>query len=364
MSHLVDLLRKTQGAPRGSLANGVRVLDQDAQRYWRGSHDGSYRAEDLSKRMEMQRALQQVEVFNEGEAQLVALFPSGMSAYEKLENSIRIGGGYFSEETGMNLLRQINSGASAIDLTFVRAESEAFLEGYIAKLNIRQDAIAHVMKSPKSASPGAVQRRIDEAVSLLAESDALLPTKLNIDEPGVMRSVWKAVDRALLASTVVSWAARAPVAIGRVLATRPMPGAVAGANFAQPLINEARVFSNEGMKKYSALAGREIRTVDDLTDALVKGQVKASQIPVDFVEVNGTRLILNTRTSTALRDAGIAQSEWFGINQTGRVAYGQTTFDDLALAQLRRNAEYAVPGQVGWPRLLVQPPRVIPSLPR
>jgi hypothetical protein len=134
-------------------------------------------------------------------------------------------------------------------------------------------------------------------------------------------------------------------------------GAVADANFAQPVIRSDRAFSPEGQRIYGELAGREIRTVDDLSDALVRGEIHPSQIPVDFVDIDGTRLILNTRTSTALRDAEVPRSDWFGRDQTGQVAipkYG-TTFDDLARNQLSdpRNAKYVVPGQVGWPELLV-----------
>ena len=58
--------------------------------------------------------------------------------------------------------------------------------------------------------------------------------------------------------------------------------------------------------------------------------------------MNGTRLIMNTRASTALQNAGIPRSQWVGRNQTGRVAFtGQdgnpVRFDDLAQDQLRRN---------------------------
>jgi filamentous hemagglutinin len=136
-------------------------------------------------------------------------------------------------------------------------------------------------------------------------------------------------------------------------------GAVADANFAQPVINAKRLFSDEGIKKYSALAGRPVATVDDLTSALLSGEVRLSQIPVDFVDVSGTRLILNTKTSTALRDAGIPRSEWYGVNRAGQIQIPATefqpavTFEQAAQTQLANNKKVAIPGQIGWPELHV-----------
>lgn len=73
------------------------------------------------------------------------------------------------------------------------------------------------------------------------------------------------------------------------------------------------------------------------------------------MDLDGARLILNMRTSTALRDAGIPKADWFGINRTGQIADLETgtLFDDLARAQLQRNVKYSVPSQTGWPELLV-----------
>ncbi|WP_456239038.1 two-partner secretion domain-containing protein [Pseudomonas granadensis] len=80
-----------------------------------------------------------------------------------------------------------------------------------------------------------------------------------------------------------------------------------------------------------------IKTVEDLASALSSGVIKPSQLPLDYVDLNGTRLILNTRSSTALEQAGIPRSEWVGRNQTGVEAYPGKTFNDLAQDQLRNN---------------------------
>ncbi|NMZ65918.1 filamentous hemagglutinin [Pseudomonas oryzihabitans] len=114
-------------------------------------------------------------------------------------------------------------------------------------------------------------------------------------------------------------------------------GALTEANFAQNRIKSDRYFSPDGQKIYSGLAGKPIQTVDDLADALKVGAIKPSQLPVDYVDMNGTRLILNTRTSTALEQAGVPRSQWFGRNQTGVEAYPGKTFNDLAADQLRNN---------------------------
>jgi len=114
-------------------------------------------------------------------------------------------------------------------------------------------------------------------------------------------------------------------------------GVLTEANFAQNRIKSDRSFSPDGQKIYSDLAGQPIRTVDDLADALKAGTIKPNQLPIDYVDMNGTRLILNTRTSTALEQAGIPRSQWFGRNQTGVEAYPGKTFNDLAADQLKNN---------------------------
>ncbi|WP_260438582.1 filamentous hemagglutinin N-terminal domain-containing protein [Burkholderia contaminans] len=118
-------------------------------------------------------------------------------------------------------------------------------------------------------------------------------------------------------------------------------GSVANANFAQSAINSAETFSAQGAAKYSQMAGTPINTVDDLAAAIKNGLISPSQLPVDYVvSSNGTKLILNTRTSVALNRAGVPQSQWFGTNQTGVPVAGMpagTTYDDLAAGQLARN---------------------------
>ena len=116
-------------------------------------------------------------------------------------------------------------------------------------------------------------------------------------------------------------------------------GAVEGANFAQNVIRRDEAFSDDGQRQLSELApGTPIRTVSDLVNALKAGRIKASQLPIDYVDINGTRLILNTRTSTALLRAGVPRSDWFGRDVTGQNVPGlDVTFDQLARDQLKSN---------------------------
>ena len=109
------------------------------------------------------------------------------------------------------------------------------------------------------------------------------------------------------------------------------------AAFAQVPAKSTKAFSEEGQAIYSKLAGRNIVTVNDLTDVLKQGVIKPNQIPLDYVLIDGQKVIANTRTSTALINANIPKSQWSGVNKTGVKAYGDVTFDDLVNNQLRKN---------------------------
>ena len=91
-------------------------------------------------------------------------------------------------------------------------------------------------------------------------------------------------------------------------------------------------FSIEGKKKYSALAGSPINTVGDLATAIVTGKIDMSAVTVDYIVREGNIIVLNTRTSQALIQAGIPVSEWNTINRTG-----DSFFENLLDGQLHRN---------------------------
>ncbi|NLD47061.1 MAG: hypothetical protein GX660_07660 [Clostridiaceae bacterium] len=102
------------------------------------------------------------------------------------------------------------------------------------------------------------------------------------------------------------------------------------ANFAQKTYGST--FSKDGIKIYSDLAGKPINTVDDLANALKNGTIKPQDVPIDYIVRDGNTLILNTRSSQALTQAGIPRSQWNAVNQTGN-----QLFEDMLTGQLSRN---------------------------
>lgn len=98
--------------------------------------------------------------------------------------------------------------------------------------------------------------------------------------------------------------------------------ALEGANFAQRTFT--RSFSDAGK-----FAGK---TVDEVASMLKLGTLKPNDLPIDYIVRDGNVLILNTRSSQALTQAGISRSEWLGIERTGQAAY-----ESRLTGQLRRN---------------------------
>ncbi|KXT80390.1 hypothetical protein STRDD11_02144 [Streptococcus sp. DD11] len=102
------------------------------------------------------------------------------------------------------------------------------------------------------------------------------------------------------------------------------------ANYAQKTYSNS--FSEIGREKYSELAGKPINTIDDLVKAINTKKISIGELPVEYIERDGNTLILNTRTSQALTQAGIPRSEWFTINRTG-----DSLYESLLDGQLKRN---------------------------
>ncbi len=87
-------------------------------------------------------------------------------------------------------------------------------------------------------------------------------------------------------------------------------GALGSANYAQ------RTFS-ENFSSAGAFAGK---TVDEVASALRSGELKASDVPIQYIVKDGQSLILNTRSAQALETAGIPRSQWYAVNMTGDAA--------------------------------------------
>src|SRR5262249_15720223 len=68
-------------------------------------------------------------------------------------------------------------------------------------------------------------------------------------------------------------------------------------------------FSDEGV-----FAGK---TIGGLANDLRSGAISPQEVPVEYIQGDGARLIVNTRSSLALRRANIPSSKWTLIDRTG-----------------------------------------------
>lgn len=68
-------------------------------------------------------------------------------------------------------------------------------------------------------------------------------------------------------------------------------------------------FSQEG-----SFAGK---TIGEVSNSLRSGALKTSDVPVEYIMRDGNKLLLNTRSSLALKRAGIPESNWVMVNKTG-----------------------------------------------
>ena len=80
------------------------------------------------------------------------------------------------------------------------------------------------------------------------------------------------------------------------------------------------------------MAGEPINTIDDLVSAINNGKINVNDLPIEYIVRDGNTLILNTRTSQALTQAGIPRSQWVAIDRTGN-----QLFEQLLDGQLSRN---------------------------
>lgn len=99
---------------------------------------------------------------------------------------------------------------------------------------------------------------------------------------------------------------------------------VENANFAQK--TASRTFSEEGW-----FSGR---TIDDVAKDLRAGRLTPDDVPIDAINRDGHSLILNTRSSLALQEAGIPRSEWHVVNRTGQPDYERRLTDQLTRNKL------------------------------
>jgi RHS repeat-associated protein len=107
-------------------------------------------------------------------------------------------------------------------------------------------------------------------------------------------------------SQLLSSYGMAMAAVGGGIEPEPTP-VLQNANYAQTTFSET--FSSEG-----AFAGE---TVESLAAKLRSGSKTPADVPVEYIVRDGNTLILNTRSSQALEQAGIPRSQWNAVNMTG-----------------------------------------------
>jgi len=265
---LFDALQTISRSGRASTKN-VRIFDADAIRYQRGGHGGLVReGSDFAAKERLRGQLAVAEDFNRGEAQLIASFADNVSPKDKLLAAISIGGGYFTEEVGQNLLDQINLGNEALDLTYVRGQSEAYLQQRISDSGLYEQIAASFagLDVPVATIDSAFGQQID----LWRTADPLLPGRLSIGEPGVDRSIEWAVRMAALAGGAAELLAVAPLMFLRGAAVRGWPG-VGGSGPVSGTIGITDRTSVGALRNYRPKGGVEF-VYDPSTNTFVVGR--------------------------------------------------------------------------------------------
>lgn len=116
-------------------------------------------------------------------------------------------------------------------------------------------------------------------------------------------------------------------------------------SFAQRSFREE--FSAIGRQELSRIAGRDIRTIDDLAGALKSGEVRSSSITLETVKREGVVYILNTRTAQALERAGIKKKDWKLVDKTGNSDAERRLDGQLSRNELRSGDAVSKPTSQG-----------------
>jgi hypothetical protein len=59
--------------------------------------------------------------------------------------------------------------------------------------------------------------------------------------------------------------------------------------------------------------------IDSVAEKLKSGELQPSDVPVDYIWVNGEKVVVNNRSATALSKAGIPQEKWVMDDKTGKL---------------------------------------------
>lgn len=84
-------------------------------------------------------------------------------------------------------------------------------------------------------------------------------------------------------------------------------------------------------------------TLDELVEKLRTGKLRPEDVPIEYIKRDGKNIILNTRSSAALEQAGIPRNQWNVINRTG-----DATAEARLNNQLSRNKLFNKDGSINW----------------
>jgi len=72
------------------------------------------------------------------------------------------------------------------------------------------------------------------------------------------------------------------------------------------------------------------------------GVLKSTDVPVEYIERDSVKLVVNTRSSLVLRRAGIPETEWNLVNKTGDAFTESKVTERLARNELTEEGTDAI----------------------
>jgi RHS repeat-associated protein len=110
--------------------------------------------------------------------------------------------------------------------------------------------------------------------------------------------------------------------------------ATLGQTTASNPLSNARFAQAEFSKNFSKQGNFKGASVESVVAQLKTGQLKPSDVPVEYIVRDQNTLMLNTRSAVALTQAGIPRSEWVGKDMTGVAAAEARLSAQLARSEL------------------------------
>ncbi|MBP2639315.1 MAG: hypothetical protein H6Q66_266 [Firmicutes bacterium] len=84
------------------------------------------------------------------------------------------------------------------------------------------------------------------------------------------------------------------------------------------------------------------KTIGELANDLRTGVLKSTDVPVEYIERDSVKLVVNTRSSLVLRRAGIPETEWNLVNKTGDAFTESKVTERLARNELTEEGTDAI----------------------